>query len=44
MEDGAILNCSPLESAVKFATAASSKSTTLKYFFDTSWIIRNFAE
>ena len=30
--------------AKKSATAASSKSTTLKYFFDFSQIIRNFAK
>ena len=43
MEAGATSSCLPPASAVKSVTAASSESTTSKYFFDFSRIIRNFA-
>ena len=42
-EAGATSSCLPPASAVRFATAASSASTTAKYSFDSSHKMSNFA-
>ena len=42
-EAGATSSCFPPANVAKSATAASSKSTTLKYSFDIPLKMRNFA-
>ena len=43
MEAGATSSCFPPASAVRYATAVSSASTIVRYFFDIPLKMRNFA-